>query len=243
MLKKIVVVAAILLMAGTVFGGWSANRWSTQVPSKTIPDPCDSSKQIPNPAYDDFNKANLGTDRTVDWEADGNHRQRKGESWNWPATYDYVPITEVKVQMDVGFWIKVSDCSTNKVIKLKQRMINQYGGSVGCKAYTNVATQWKADFKKKDGIDLGGYDKSAAVDPSTFDAAPGGKDITIKLKMWNVDLAKLPAGTNCLDIGTVVVSVRPTVKPNLFMSGCGGSYPVYSPPPVLNNGQDGMIWW
>ena len=142
---------------------------------------------------------------TVDWEYDGSNSERKAESWNWPATYDYVAITEVKVQMDVGFWIRVTDCSTNKIIKLKQRMINQYAGQVTCKAYTNVATEWKASFKKKDGIDLGGYDKSAAVDPSQFDAAPGGKDITIKLKMWDVDLTNLPAGINCLDIGTVVV--------------------------------------
>jgi hypothetical protein len=247
MSKKILMVAAVLMIAGTVFGAYDANKFTTQVPPMTIPDPCDASKTIPNPAYADFDKANKGTDRTVDWESDGNNLQRKGESWNWPATYDYVPITEVKVQMDVGFWIRVTDCSTNKIIKLKQRQIRMYAGFVGCKAYTNVATQWKADFKKKEGIDLGGYNKEAAVDPSTFDAAPGGKDINIKLKLWDVDLKNLPAGTNCLDIGTVVVSVRPNVKPNLFMSGCGGSYPVYAPPPVLpktNPGpEDGMIWW
>jgi hypothetical protein len=242
MLKKMLMVAAVLMVASTAFGAWSANKFTTNVPPMTIPDPCDPTKTIPNPAYADFNKANYGTDRTVDWEQDGNSTQRKGESWNWPATYDYVPICDVRVQMDVGFWIQITGCRDN-IIKLKQRMINQYGGQTTCTAYTNVATQWKADFIRKDGIDLGGYDKSAAVDPSTFDAAPGGKSIVIKLKMWDVDLKNLPAGTNCLDIGVVRVSVRPTVRPNAFMSGCGGSYPVYSPPPVLNNGQDGMTWW
>jgi len=233
MLKKMLVVAAILLMAGTVFGAYNPNKFGN-LPSQTIPDPADPNVTIPNPAYE----ALYGTDRSVDWESDGNNLQRKGESWNWPATYDFVPITEVNVRMDVGFWIRVTNCSTNRNIDLKQRQIRMYGGQITCSAYTNVATEWKADFKKKSGIDLGGYSHKAAVDPSTFDAAPGGKTITIKLRLNDVDLKNLPAGQNCLNIGTVVVSVRPTVRPNSFMSGCGGSYPVYAPPPI-----DSSIPW
>ena len=234
MFKRIMVVAAILLMAGTVFGAYNPNKFGN-LPSQTIPDPADPNLTIPNPAYE----ALYGTDRTVDWEGDGNNVQRKGESWNWPASYDFVPITEVKVQMDVGFWIRLTDCSTNRKIKLKQRLIREYGGSITCKAYTNVATEWKADFKKKSGIDLGGYGAKAAVDPSKFDATGGSsKTITIKVRLKDVDLKNLPAGQTCLDIGTVVVSVRPTVRPNSFMSGCGGSYPVYSPPPI-----DSSIPW
>jgi hypothetical protein len=243
MLKKIVVIAAVLMMAGSVFGAWSANKFTTQVPPKTIPDPCKPGSTLPNPDYAAFDKANYGTDRTVDWESDGNATQRKGESWNWPATYDYVPICDIRVQMDVGFWIKITGCR-DSIIKLKQRMVNQYGGQTTCTAQTNVATQWKAEFVKKEGFDLGGYNKEAAVDPSTFDATGAStKVLTVKLKMWDVDLKNLPAGTNCLDIGWVRLSVRPTVRPNSFMSGCGGSYPIYSPPPVLNGGQDGMVWW
>jgi hypothetical protein len=234
MLKKMLVVAAILLMAGTVFGAYNPNKFG-DLPPTTIPNPSDpNGPAIPNPAYE----ALYGTDRTVDWESDGNNLQRKGESWNWPATYDFVPITEVKVQMDVGFWIRLTDCSTNRIIKLKQHIIREYGGSITCKAFTNVATEWKADFKKKSSIDLGGFDAKGAVDPSTFDAVPGGKTITIKVRLKDVDLKNLPAGENCLDIGTVVVSVRPTVRPNSFMSGCAGEYPVYAPPPI-----DSSIPW
>jgi len=216
MLKKMVAIAAVLLVAGSVFGAYDANKFGT------------------------FDPNNISADRTVDWEGDGNNVQRKGESWNWPATYDFVPITEVKVQMDVGFWIRLLDCSTNRIIKLKQRQIRQYGGSLTCNAQTNVNTEWKADFKKKDGIDFGSYSWKAAVDPAKLENTKGAsKPITIKVMLNDVDLKNLPAGTNCLDVGTVVVSVRPDVRPNLFMSGCGGSYPVYSPPPI-----DSTIgWW
>jgi hypothetical protein len=236
MLKKMLVVAAILAMAGTVFGAYNPNKFG-DLPSKTIPNPNDpNGPAIPNPAY----TALEGTDRTVDWESDGNNVQRKGESWNWPATYDFVPITEVTVRMDVGFWIRLTDCSTNRRIDLKQIQIRRYGGSLTCNAYTNVATEWKAEFKKKSDINLGGgYGAKAAVDPSTFDATGGSaKKITIKLRLDDVDLGDLPAGQNCLTIGTVLVSVRPTVRPNSFMSGCGGSYPVYAPPPT-----DSSIPW
>jgi hypothetical protein len=246
MLKKMVIVLAILAMTGTVFGGWSANKFGNLPPTK-VPDPKDPNKMIDNQEWLDLvDAANTGGktfDRTVDWESDGNSTQRKGESWNWPATYDYVPICDIRVQMDVGFWIKIVGCRDN-IIKLKQRMINQYGGQTTCKAYTNVATQWKADFIRKDTIDLGGYDKSAAVDPSTFGPKPDGQEIVIKLKMWDVDLKNLPAGTNALDIGVVRVSVRPTVRPNAFMSGNSQNYPVYAPPDVDGKGYDkNVTWW
>ncbi len=209
MLKKMLVVAAILLMAGTTFGAWSANKFGT------------------------FDPNNIEADRTVDWESDGNNIQRKAESWNWPATYDFVPICDIRVQMDVGFWIKITGCR-DQIIKLKQRMINQHGGQTTCTAYTNVATEWRADFVKKDGVNLGDFGSGTAVDPSTFPAKPGGQTLTVKLKLWDVDLKNLPAGTNALDIGWVRLSVRPTVRPNSFFSGIGGSFPQYAPPPLDN---------
>jgi hypothetical protein len=248
MLKKMVIVAAILAMTGTVFGAWSANKFSTSVPQQMIPDA--NGVMQPNPAYADFDKANYGTDRTVDWESDGNNIQRKGESWNWPASYDFIPICDIRVQMDVGFWIKITGCKDN-IIKLKQRMINQYGGQTTCKVYTNVDTEWKATFIKKDTIDFGGdWDKSAAVDPSTLPNTKGAeKVITIKLKIWSVDLKNLPAGTNCLDVGVVRVQVRPTVRPNVFINNaCGGTYPVYAPPTDDSAGKSkgydtNVTWW
>ncbi len=249
MLKKMVIVAAILAMTGTVFGAWSANKFA-DLPPAQIEDPANPGQTPPvmidNPAWvalqDAAATGGAFFDRTVDWETDGDKTQRKAESWNWPATYDYIPVCDIRVQMDVGFWIRLDGCR-DQIIKLKQRMINQYGGQTTCTAYTNVATEWKADFVKKDGIDLGGYDKKAAVDPSKFEStqtlAAKKQVITIKLKLWDVDLKNLPAGTRCLDIGWVRVSVRPSVRPNAFMSSCDDrKFPVYSPPPT-----DSSIWW
>jgi len=218
MLKKMLVVAAILLMAGTTFAGW-------------------------NSKFGNFDPNNISSDRTVDYEQYNNDQlfQRKGEVWNWPASYDFVEIAKITVRMEVGFWIKL-DCKNDKnLLTLKQRSINEYGGKTTCKAYTNVATEWKVSFSKKSDVNLGGdWDKSVAVDPSTF-AATGntGQDLTIKMKLWGVSLASLTPSKNCLEIGTITVSVRPTVRPNTFMSGCSGSYPVYSPPPYNSD----ATWW
>jgi hypothetical protein len=65
---------------------------------------------------------------TVDWEYDGNHSERKAESWNWPATYDYKEICVIPVKMDVGFWIKVVDCKKKELL-LKQTEIHKYAAA------------------------------------------------------------------------------------------------------------------
>ncbi len=233
MLKKMLVVAVILAMTGTVWAGWNS-KFGTDVPPKTIkaPDPADPNKEIdiPNPAYE----ALWGTDRSVDFEQWNSDQlfQRKAEVWNWPASYDFVEMAKITVRMEVGFWIKL-DCRDHNVLTLKQKSINEYGGKTTCHAYTNVATEWKASFSKKSGVELGGdWDKEVKVDPATFNATGNsGKDISITMKLWGVSLAALTPNKDCLEIGTITVSVRPTVRPNTFMSGCSGSYPVYSPPP------------
>ncbi len=212
MLKKMLVVTAVLLMAGTAFGGWNSK----------FTNPVDAN----HPAT---------FDRTVDWEVNtdnSNITQRKGEVWNWPASYDFIDIGKINVRMEVGFWIKL-DCKDNQNLTLKQKSIAEYGGKTTCKAYTNVATEWKAEFAKKDGIDFGGdWDKKVGVDPSTFDSTKGKKqDLVIWMKLWGVALGALTPTKDCLDIGTITVKVRPTIRPNTFMSGCSGSYPAYSPPP------------
>jgi len=222
MLKKMLVVTAVLLMAGTAFGGW-ATKFS---------DPVDAN----HPAT---------FDRTVDWEVNtdnSNLTQRKGEVWNWPATYDYVKIGEIRVQMEIGFWIKL-DCQTDRIMKLKQRTINTYGGQSVCTSTTNVATDWDADFTRNaNGEALFNSDRVAvSISPKT-NVPAGTTQHTIKVKIWDVRLAgtNVPAPSkDCVDIGVVNIKVRPAVKPNKFMSGCSGEYPVYSPPPAT----EGVPWF
>jgi hypothetical protein len=154
---------------------------------------------------------------TVDWEFDGNHSERKAESWNWPATYDYQDICVIPVKMDVGFWIKVVDCK-KKELKLKQVEIHKYSGTVDVALQTNVNIQLSVSWSKASGVDLGGYGHSESVSPSTLDA-PGGT-VTISLTLKDVNLANLTGGQNCLQVGTVTLKVRPNLKP-VLAGGCG----------------------
>jgi hypothetical protein len=154
---------------------------------------------------------------TVDWEFDGNHSERKAESWNWPATYDYQDVCVIPVKMDVGFWIKVVDCK-KKELKLKQVEIHKYSGTVDVALQTNVNIQLSVSWSKASGVDLGGYGHSESVSPSTLDA-PGGT-VTISLTLKDVNLANLTGGTNCLQVGTITLRVRPNLKP-VLAGGCG----------------------
>ena len=196
MLKKIIVLVAVLLMVPPAFGGWS---------------------KVVNPQTD-----------TVDWEKESNGKdwQTKGEVWNWPATYDFMPICDMKVEMDVGFWIKVVNC-TNSTLKVKQYAINTYKGTKTCKGYANVATEWKAAFTA-DGISC---KNTTALAKTKFTAEDGkaGFDIKVQLTLGEVDMSKLTplvGGGKCTPVGTVRLSVRPDIRPNYFMSSCtGDTYP------------------
>ncbi|MBM4025276.1 MAG: hypothetical protein FJ280_07700 [Planctomycetes bacterium] len=214
MLKKIIVVLAVLAMVSPAFGQWKTK-------------------------FGAWDPNNISFDRTVDWEQDGERSQRKAEAWNWPAEYRFVPMADIKVVMDVGFWIRLQDCGT---IKLQQKMVNQYGGQVKCKVYTNVAIEWKGDFIKDPAVNLAGS-ASIALDPKFMSPSKGAQELGVKLKLDGVDLNndKLPAGAKCVQVGWVRLSVRPTMNPNTYMAGgCGSSYPQYSPPSPDN---DSMVWW
>ena len=155
---------------------------------------------------------------TVDWEFDGNHSERKAESWNWPATYDYQDICVIPVRMDVGFWIKVNGCKDLR-LDLKQVEIHKYSGCVDVTLVSNVNIKLSVSWSKKSGVDLGGYSSSVSVTPSSL-AAPGGT-VSVCLTLSSVDLSKLLGGTNCFEVGSVTLKVRPDVTPQLA-AGCGG---------------------
>jgi hypothetical protein len=213
MLKKMLVVMSVLAMVSPAFAAWSTYHGT-------------------------FNPENISSDRSVDWERDNKNMQRKAEVWNWPASYDSIPIAKINVQMEIGFWIRLDGCQ-NQNLKLKQVAINKYQGEIGCTAKTNVATVWSADFSAKSGV-LGGWAKDYLyVDPSSFPATgSGGKSIKVKLGLKDLDLSGLTPTGSCVDIGTVTVKVKPDVRPNIFMSGCTGSgakfgqpdYEYYAPP-------------
>ena len=148
----------------------------------------------------------------VDWEYDGASAERKAESYNWPATYEYQDICTIPVRMDVGFWIKTNGCKDLK-LNLKQVEIHKYSGSVDCSISCNVNIKLSVSWSKDPNVNLGGYGSSVGVSPSTLDA-PGGT-VTISLTLSNVNLSNLQGGQNSLQVGTVTLKVRPNVTPQL----------------------------
>lgn len=161
---------------------------------------------------------------TVAWEFDGSNSEIKGESWSWPATFDFQDICVIPVRMDVGFWIRVVDCK-NLVLNLKQVEIHKYSGSVNAVIQCNVNVELSVVWAKDPDISLSGdlmtYGSSASVTPSLLDA-PGGT-VTISLTLSNVDIAgivknsarSISGGQNGVKVGTVTLRVRPNVKPVL----------------------------
>jgi len=160
----------------------------------------------------------------VNWEYDGANSERKAESWNWPATYDFQDICVIPVKMDVGFWIRVVNAK-DLVLNLKQVEIHKYSGSVDVSIQTNVNIQLSVAWSKAADISLSGdlmsYGHSESVSPSTLDA-PGGT-VTVSLTLTNVDVAgivknstrSVTGGQNAVPVGTVTLRVRPNVKPVL----------------------------
>jgi hypothetical protein len=155
----------------------------------------------------------------VNWEYDGNTSERKAESWNWPATYDWQDLCVIPVKMDVGIWIKLIDCKTRE-LKLKQVEIHKYTGSVTVGVVTNTAMEIGAYWTKTTTLSLGNYGNSVSVSPSTLTPSCSTQNVTITLTLSSVDLCALPGGTNCFVVGTVTVRVRPNFKPTLA-GGCG----------------------
>jgi len=164
----------------------------------------------------------------VNWEYDGDNSERKGESWNWPATYDWQDICVIPVRMDIGIWVKVADCKTRK-LDLKQVEIHKYRGSVDIYVSTNanieVGAYWtKGKDSAGNDFNFGSYSSSVGVSPQYL--TPGsGQKVTITLTLSSVDISNIspvnPGGTNCVVVGTVTVRVRPNWKPSLA-GGCGG---------------------
>jgi len=155
-----------------------------------------------------------------DWEYDSNNSERKAESWNWPASYNWVDVCTIPVRMDVGFWVKVNGCQTLK-LDLKQRDIHSYVGSVTVGIVTNTNIKLQAYWTKTATQSFGSYGNSVGVSPNTLNASTSTQNVVISLTLTNMDLSALPGGSNCFQVGTVTLQVVPNMLPTLA-GGCGG---------------------
>ena len=149
----------------------------------------------------------------VDWEEWDGNANIKAESWNWPAEYKYQAVCKIPVKMDIGFWIRVVGCK-DCVLKLHQDAIRKYSGSLDLQIQCNVNIQLAVDFTKNAGMPTINKDW-CTVTPSTLD--PTGGTVVISLGVKDVDLKGFSGqqvGT-CIEIGSVVLKVRPNVAPQL----------------------------
>ena len=128
MLKKILFIVAVLALGAPA-------TFARDYMHNTL----DPNTGIPTGStYFNTTPTTVGNDQpNVNWEYDGNTSERKAESWNWPATYDWQDICVIPVKMDVGIWIKIVDAK-NKELKLKQVEIHKYAGSVTIGVVTNT---------------------------------------------------------------------------------------------------------
>jgi hypothetical protein len=234
MLKKMLIVVAALVVATPALAYQVGNSWS-QVPMNDLERAAVKDDAGNIIGYDWVGDGRPSGDRTVDWEKDGDWTQRKAEVWNWPATYDFVPVCNIPVKMEVGFWIQLKGCR-DKSITLKQYAINKYRGQIDCTVSANVATEWRASFTMthatlkaardyirvdKDPGKTGGDGTTAKF--SGADVPTKDKTIWIALGLKETDLFNTAPTQECLTIGYVTVQVRPSVRPNEYMSGCSGS--------------------
>jgi hypothetical protein len=140
----------------------------------------------------------------------------KGESWDWPidgapiyVPYQFQDLCTFKVKMDVGYWIQINNCKSLQ-LNLKQVDIHTYEGSVNPEFTANAEFEVSARFDKNS-VDLGGdWKKTITWTPDNIVTA-GTSTKNLKLKLEKVKLDNLAGGTNCLEIGTMTISVRPHV--------------------------------
>ena len=91
---SIVLTCLALALIALVLSSFSCHEGTPSVSSRKEYRTQESSASVPQAS----NPNDTRPGQTVDWEADGNSRQRQAEAWNWPATYDYVPMTPAQSQ-------------------------------------------------------------------------------------------------------------------------------------------------
>jgi hypothetical protein len=160
---------------------------------------------------------------TPDWEYDSNNSELKAESWAWPATYTAQNICIIPVKMDIGFYIRVVGCQTLS-LKLKQRDIHSYIGSVTFGVVTNTNISLSVSWTKDGSVDLGSYSHAESVSPQTLTPTSGNAtNVTVSLTLTNVSLDKILVssvqGGDCKQVGTVTLKVAPNFTP-VLAGGC-----------------------
>jgi hypothetical protein len=121
---------------------------------------------------------------------------------DWPNVVIYEPqeIFQIKVIMDIGYWIHVTN--QRDKVKLEQIDIHTYEGCLDLKIKSN----FNADLSCKVNNDMGGW-WSCSLTPSSVLA--GSSTVALCVKVKNADLGAYSVGNN-QQVATVSILVVPS---------------------------------
>jgi hypothetical protein len=126
----------------------------------------------------------------------------------WPSMPVPQEITTIPVQMDVGYWIRITNQNDLKIV-LRQEAIHTYSGCTPMTVETNSNLTFSTSIAKviKDGNAVVPGDYTSSVSPADVDA-PGGV-LSVCAKLTNADLSRVPGGTKGVHVANVTVKVVP----------------------------------
>lgn len=126
----------------------------------------------------------------------------------WPSMPVPQEITTIPVQMDVGYWIRITNQNDLKIV-LRQEAIHTYSGCTPMTVETNSNLTFSTSIAKviRDGNAVVPGDYTSSVSPANVDA-PGGI-LSVCAKLTNADLSRVPGGSKNVHVANVTVKVVP----------------------------------
>lgn len=125
----------------------------------------------------------------------------------WPCTPVAQELATVKVIMDVGYWVKISNQGDK--IKLTQSAIHTYSGSQTYKVSTNSDITLSVSVASN-GTVPGDY--SVGIDPANVPANSKDYGVKITVNLANANLQGVPGGSKDVYVADVKIKVLPSAS-------------------------------
>ena len=122
----------------------------------------------------------------------------------WPVKCVPQPVCQIKVLLDVGYWIRIS-CED---LKLQQVGVRTYEGCRDLRVECNFPAQLGC-FITPTGVVPGDY--SCTLVPNTVDppGAPPSQKPRLCVHLDNADITGVPGGAHDVHVATVTITVIP----------------------------------
>jgi hypothetical protein len=124
---------------------------------------------------------------------------------SWPQTTpEYIPqkVCDVKVIMDVGYWIEC--VNQEEKLKLVQKSIHTYENCMTVEMKSNFRAQLSCDIASTGAIP-GTY--TCNLDPTVVDV--GASYVSLCVKLEDADLGGTAGGSQDVHVATVTIKVVP----------------------------------